>query len=357
DGKISFSERLNALNIYALARAPEIMWGFRKKLKPPSGWTYRSAQDTSSRVAVATSILKEELSERASDYEILRFAFDCVCRRSWFKSTSRMAPDEQCWCGSGKLYKNCHKIIAEQLQYLRSVFEVDKSGNEDAAGCARMLQYLLLDFGIPCITMTGSMMTGNRENAFTWNYVRIDGVWNIVNAAMGSCNLQKYPALLANCPDWAKDDYVRYRYMCADGKDYEPAPTIPAPSIGDSSDYFINEGNLLSRDDVPSFVRCFARLLSGLESFVGLKCPEGTDETGAWINKTTSVARGAFVAAKLDYDRLCANLDMYIKASSKQANVDRQLSSSGICNSWTKWMDSSTGIITICLQEQPPVRR
>lgn len=357
DGRISFSERTTSLNIYAVARAPEILWGFRKKLKPPSGWTYRSAQDAVSRAATMSSLLKNELSERASDYEILRFLFDCVCRRSWFKSTSRMDPDDRCWCGSGKLYRNCHKFVAEHLQALRKLFEADVAGRPDSAGCARMLQYLLLDFGIPCITVSGLLMTGNRENVHTWNYVQIDGVWNVVDVGLGVCDPDKNPQLLANCPDWAKEDYVRYWFLCADGKNYHPAPTIPAPAIGTSSDYFKNEGNLLSMNDVPSFVRSYAKLLCGREAFIELKCVEDLGSTSTWLTENAAVARGAFVAAMFDYDRLCANIDMYIKAASKQVNVDKQLKSIGVCNSWSKWVDYGSNVITLCLMEKAPVRR
>lgn len=357
DGRVSITERFGAFRIYCLARAPELLWAINKKLKPPTGWTYRSAQDASTRVASMTELLKQELPDRASDYEILRFFYDCVCRPSLFKTTAAMDPEDTCFCGSGKLYRNCHKFIAERLQTLRSAFEAEDPGRLNGAGRSRMLQYLLLACGIPCITMTGVMMTGNRENMHTWNYVQIDGVWNIVDVAMGSCDVEKYPSMLGNCPDWAKGDYVRYQYLCADKKDYEPAPAISAPSLGTTSDYFANEGNLLSRDDIPSFVRSFAKLLCGVEAFIELKCVEDVEGTSEWVTKNVSVARAAYAAAMLDYDRLCANTEMYVRDAGKQVGVDQKLEGAGIKYGFTKWVDVANGTITICLLERPPVRR
>ena len=274
DGEVSFFERRLAGGRAALEANPLIAWSIEDSLTLSPFWGARRIDRIQKQFDKYQAGCRALIPEQADDYQILRTVFEYVAGHTSYS------------------FKKMKKS-----QDVRSVFIERESV---CKGYAEALQYLLLGFGIPCFTAQG--IAGSDlgiKGAHAWNYVMIDGVWNIVDVTAGDWDLELRPERLPNIPNHVRADFVDHRCMCLDGSSYKPADFIEYPKTGTTSDYFEYEGYILHPEAWRAFVRICCRLHAGLEKYVQVRCVGDYAETEEWMRSAiTLVVRICVVVDK-----------------------------------------------------------
>ena len=292
DGEVSFFERRLAAGRAALEANPLMAWSIKNSLTLSPFWTARRIKLTQERLNEYVQGCKALITEDMDDYQVFRRVFEYVASHTSY---------------------NLRK--SRKSQDIRSVFIERESV---CKGYAEALQYLLLMFGIPCFTAQGiATSISGTKSAHAWNYVLVDGVWNIVDITAGDRDLDCHPERLPFIPAKIRPSFVDYRYMSLSGAGYSPSDFIEYPSTGATADYFEREGYVLAPGSWLAFVKICSKLHDGTEDYVQVKCAGSFDWLDAWMRSSFTFAVRLCVACDED---ICA-LDQLDEALVEKAKA------------------------------------
>ena len=276
DGKVSFGDRDTQVTAVMLEANPFLNWSFDKSLRLSPFWNDLRVRWTRSRFEEYLQGCRDYVAEALTEYQTFRRIFEYVVRNTSY---------------------NLRKGL--KSQDIRSVF----IGRESVCkGYAKALQYLLLDYGIPCFTVSGSHeYDDGSSRAHAWNYVWIDGEWNIVDVTAADWNLDCADPI-PQLSDAVRESFVNYRCMCLDGKGYRPTDAIPLPLVGSTSDYFEREGYVLGPDNIHGYATVCSRLYNGYEPFIQVKHMGDYESFNRWLMTNMNLAIRICVAAHGNLD-------------------------------------------------------
>lgn len=259
DGKTSIAERLSGAGSELLDQVPWAKWAIFSELRPPLLTTKGKVRRTRADIDDWMATFLAGAPADGDDYELFRYAFEYLCSNTTYN------------------------LKAKRSQDIRSVFV---RGESVCKGYSEAFQYMLLSLGVPCFTTNGVAIdpASKKKVGHAWNYVRIDGGWNIVDVTFGDVNMQKNPRAAA-FPEWLRRSFVNYGYMCIDGLDRRPSDIVPLPEPSHTSDYFLREGNVIAELGKRDFVRPLFKLYSGEERFVLLKTEVRAREAVEWLRR------------------------------------------------------------------------
>ena len=278
NGKIDAADRLFAVSGDLFDKIPWGKWAIFSELRPEllttKGKIRRAQADIDEWMAPFLAGAPAE----GGDYELLRYAFEYLCSNTTYN------------------------LKAKRSQDIRSVFV---RGESVCKGYSEALQYMLLSLGVPCFTTNGVAIDSASKTkiAHAWNYVMVDGEWNIVDVTCADANMQKNPRA-AKFPDWLRGRFVRYQYMCVDGRDRRPSDLVPLPDPAQTSDYFLREGHVVSELGIKELVRPLFKLYSGEEDLVSIRC-----EGKARPSKVSRIVTGYSYALRCAHAALGGDVD------------------------------------------------
>ena len=280
NGKIDATDRLFAVSGDLFDQIPWGKWAIFTELKPPLLTTKGKIRRTQADIDAWMAAFLAGAPADGDDYELLRYAFEYLCSNTTYN------------------------LKAKKSQDIRSVFV---RGESVCKGYSESLQYMLLTLGVPCFTINGVAVdpASGTKTGHAWNYVKVDGEWNIVDVTFGDVNMQKNPRATA-FPEWLRSSFVNYRYMCITGHDRRPSDLVPLPEPSRTSDYFLREGNVIGELRMRDFVRPLFRLYSGKERFVVLKTEVRARDAVEWLKRCGYTMRCLYEGFGGDADGLLA---------------------------------------------------
>ncbi len=297
DGKISFFERNLAAARVALDADPAIQWAIEDELRLLPTWTEKRVESIQELFNEYVLDCKRYVAVEADDYHVLRHVFEYVAQHTSF--------------GMRKPSK---------LQDIRSVFLNRESV---CKGYAEAFQYLLLDLGIPCFTVMGSADVSQFAQAVhAWNYVLVDGQWNIVDITAGDWDLELKPELLPTISEKIRDRFVDYRCMSLGGQGYRPADILPYPPTGTTGNYFEREGYTLRLGDWVNLTRLFLKLFNRSESYIMVRCDDDFAALDAWMQTELTKTVKTCVAAGGSYESFLTDPKRFRETAKMVNDVD-----------------------------------
>lgn len=285
DGKISFFEKRIAASRLMLDADPLAMWAIKNRLTLSPLWTKRKIERMRRGFSDYVSDCAATLPKDADEYRTVRHVFEYVARHTSYELESAL-----------------------KAQDVGSVFIKRTSV---CKGYAEAFQYLLLSFGIPCFTAQGIFSMSDGAGAVhAWNYVCVDGVWNMVDVTMGDWNLEHRLSMLPGLSGPLREDFVDYRCMNIVGDvRYKPFACIEYPSQGWTTDYFLREHLAWRTSNLADMARAYIRLHNRDERFVLVKCLDSVEEVAEALGRLYVPIIGLCIDAGWDERALSARME------------------------------------------------
>lgn len=170
------------------------------------------------------------ISEQASDYDKIKYVYESVIRNTEYD------------------------LKAEDNQNIYSVFVNHRSVCQ---GYAKAAQYLLLQMGIECVLVQGSVDTGE---AHSWNLVKADGDYYYMDATWGDASYQMREGETGRFPG----DEISYDYLCVTTKQllrtHILGSILPMPvCVAMADNYYVRENAFFSSYDEGQLTALFRK--------------------------------------------------------------------------------------------------
>ena len=268
DGEMGLRERIDSVGAALNFENPAMRWAIVKKLKPSRRWNHAEIERIQRVIEERVEECRATIPPGANDYQIYRACFEYVCR-----TTSYSVED------------------ALEKQDVRSVF---LEGDSVCKGYAEALQYLLLSFGVPCFNVWG-MVEGTAGRVYTlhaWNYVWVNGMWNVSDPTLADYDLQRNEEMFAALPSWYAKEVLDYSQMSIADESHVPIDLVPLPATGSTGDYFMREGTEVRMGDASAIEDAVIRVSTGEERFLCFRILDGDELSAKWLaNAAGRIAR------------------------------------------------------------------